>query len=306
MWTKKHDHHTTHPPPKKKQKHALTFAGEKTNTTSNQLTEVQILDWPDGVVKRLWVGSSNPEIVSNTVLKRSKWWRFLQDKVIWFNFTFIRRELGDGYPLKNWDGNKLEGFMALYGGNGGVFSAFCCMKSLEICKLGIHKVGMNSTFQGILSLWFIRPWLLGHFLFGHEERYLKGTHLLGPLVNRLCIDLRPVGFSSKYICFFWRWDMSNSGEAVFLSICLGGASCKRFHHRRKRLDRDGKQRGKGATWTCERQPHPPKFDGPEKWTEPPPRGRRDSELGGFFDFRFMYIDSLFEGRFLIGGWNSGL
>lgn len=43
-----------------------------------------------------------------------------------------------------------------------------------------------------------------------------------------------------------------------------------------------------------------------KMDAPPPRGRRDSELGGFFDFRFVYIDSLFEGRFLIGGWNSGL
>ena len=62
--------------------------------------------------------------------------------------------------------------------------------------------------------------------------------------------------------------MSNSGEAVFLSICLGGASCKRFHHRRKRLDRDGKQRGKGATWTCERQPHPPKFYEPENGSPP--------------------------------------
>lgn len=148
------------------------------------------------------------------------------------------------------------------------FQHFVAWKSFEICKLGIHKVGMNSTFQGILSLWFIRPWLLGHFLFGHEERYLKGTHLLGPWVDRLCIDLRPVGFCSTYICFFLRRDMSNSGEAVFLSICLGGASCKRFHHRRKRLDRDGKQRGKGATWTCERQPHPPKFYEPENGSPP--------------------------------------
>lgn len=41
---KKHQkkHYTSSP--KKKQKNALTFAGEKTNTTSNQLTEVQILD----------------------------------------------------------------------------------------------------------------------------------------------------------------------------------------------------------------------------------------------------------------------
>lgn len=86
------------------------------------------------------------------------------------------------------------------------FQHFVAWKSFEICKLGIHKVGMNSTFQGILSLWFIRPWLLGHFLFGHEERYLKGTHLLGPWVDRLCIDLRPVGFCSTYICFFFLRD----------------------------------------------------------------------------------------------------
>ena len=41
---KKHEKETLHIPPQKKQKNALTFAGEKTNTTSNQLTEVQILD----------------------------------------------------------------------------------------------------------------------------------------------------------------------------------------------------------------------------------------------------------------------
>ena len=61
---------TTHP--RKKKKHALTFSGKKTNTTSNQLTEVQILDWPDGVMKRLWVGSSNPENVSNSVFEKIK------------------------------------------------------------------------------------------------------------------------------------------------------------------------------------------------------------------------------------------
>ena len=98
--------------------------------------------------------------------------------------------------------------------------------------------------------------------------------------------------------------MSNSGEAVFLSICLGGASCKRFHHRRKRLDRDGKQRGKGATWTCERQPTPPnsmnlKMDGTPLW-------KRRFRTWRFFNFRFVCIDSSFEGRFLIGLWNSGL
>lgn len=162
------------------------------------------------------------------------------------------------------------------------FQHFVAWKSLEICKLGIHKVGMNSTFQGILSLWFIRHWLLGHFLFGHEERYLKGTHLLGPWVDRLCIDLRPVGFCSTYICFFLRWDMSNSGEAVFLSTCLGGASCKRFH-RRKRLDRDGKQRGKGATWMCERQPHHPKFYEPENGRTPPSWKKR------FRTWRFFWF-----------------
>lgn len=41
---KNHEKKTLHIPPQKKhKKNALTFAGEKTNTTSNQLT-VQILD----------------------------------------------------------------------------------------------------------------------------------------------------------------------------------------------------------------------------------------------------------------------
>ena len=112
--------------------------------------------------------------------------------------------MGGWVSFKKWDGNKLEGFSALYGANR-VFSAFCCMKIPEYVNWEFTKLtmnGMNSTFQGILSLWFIRSWLLGLFLFGHEERYLKGTHLFGPLVNRLCIDLRPVGFCSKYMFFF--------------------------------------------------------------------------------------------------------
>ena len=49
---KQHEKKTLHiPPPPKKKKHKKMpshLQGKNTNTTSNQLTEVQILDWPDG------------------------------------------------------------------------------------------------------------------------------------------------------------------------------------------------------------------------------------------------------------------